>query len=143
MARHLGIDFGTSNTVVARWDEVQRDGVPIHVQDFGRRLSYERERNDRQSATVTADRSRVLVRRTQPVNEKWDLTLAGAYRKSEHDRLPAGSDETLLELSATARRDLPAGWLLQTEIYLAENDSDVVLFAYDRSRFSLGVNKAF
>jgi hypothetical protein len=107
------------------------------------RLSYEHERNDRQGATVTADRSRVLIRRTQPVNDKWDLTLAGAYRKSKHFRLPGGSDETLLELSAAARRDLPAGWLLQTELYLAENDSDVVLFAYDRSRVSLGVNKAF
>jgi molecular chaperone DnaK len=42
MARHLGIDFGTSNTVVARWDDVVKEGVPIHVPDYGRRLSYNR-----------------------------------------------------------------------------------------------------
>ncbi|MBM3836670.1 MAG: Hsp70 family protein [Verrucomicrobia bacterium] len=36
MAGRLGIDFGTSNTVVAVWDEARREGVPVHVPDFGR-----------------------------------------------------------------------------------------------------------
>jgi tetratricopeptide (TPR) repeat protein len=107
------------------------------------RLSYEHESNDRQGSTVTADRNRVLVRRSQRVNDNWNLTLGGAYRNSEHEQLSTDSDETLLELSATARRELPAGWLLQTELYIADNDSDDALFAYDRRRVSLGVNKAF
>lgn len=37
MAGRLGIDFGTSNTVIAVWDEVRREGVPLHVPDFGRK----------------------------------------------------------------------------------------------------------
>jgi molecular chaperone DnaK len=35
MSGRLGIDFGTSNTVVAVWDETRREGVPLHVPDFG------------------------------------------------------------------------------------------------------------
>jgi molecular chaperone DnaK len=36
MAGHLGIDFGTSNTVLALWDEGRGQGIPVHVPDFGR-----------------------------------------------------------------------------------------------------------
>jgi molecular chaperone DnaK (HSP70) len=36
MPGRLGIDFGTSNTVVAVWDEARGEGVPLHVPDYGR-----------------------------------------------------------------------------------------------------------
>ena len=165
--RHVGVDIETSRSLNAQtmffaWlvhedveelspefafvdgsREMGRIGIE-HGRERGTwRLSYEYERNDRQGATVTADRSRVLLRRTQRVGDNWDLTLVGGYRRSEHDRLPTGSDETLVEFAATARRGLPAGWLLHTELYLGDNDSDVTLFAYDRSRVSLGVNRVF
>ena len=35
MAGRLGIDFGTSNTVIAVWDEARREGVPMHIPDVG------------------------------------------------------------------------------------------------------------
>lgn len=35
MSGRLGIDFGTSNTVVALWDEVRRDSAPLHIPDYG------------------------------------------------------------------------------------------------------------
>jgi molecular chaperone DnaK len=35
MAGRLAIDFGTSNTVVAVWDESQQEGVPFHIPDYG------------------------------------------------------------------------------------------------------------
>ncbi|MSU21323.1 MAG: Hsp70 family protein [Pedosphaera sp.] len=35
MAGRLGIDFGTSNTVLALCDEGRREGIPVHVPDFG------------------------------------------------------------------------------------------------------------
>ena len=38
MPGRLAIDFGTSNTVVAVWDEARREGVPVHLPDFGRVL---------------------------------------------------------------------------------------------------------
>jgi len=36
MPGKLGVDFGTSNTVIAVWDEAQQTGVPLHVPDYGR-----------------------------------------------------------------------------------------------------------
>lgn len=36
MSGRLGVDFGTSNTVLALWDERRGEGVPLHLPDFGR-----------------------------------------------------------------------------------------------------------
>lgn len=36
MPGKLAIDFGTSNTVVALWDEIERQGIPIHIPEYGR-----------------------------------------------------------------------------------------------------------
>jgi molecular chaperone DnaK len=35
MPGRLAVDFGTSNTVVALWDETLRQGVPLHIPEFG------------------------------------------------------------------------------------------------------------
>lgn len=37
MPGRLAVDFGTSNTVVAVWDEALRMGMPLHIPDFGQR----------------------------------------------------------------------------------------------------------
>src|SRR5262245_11333050 len=42
MPGRLGVDFGTSNTVLAVWDEARREGVPLHVPDYGRHVHYRR-----------------------------------------------------------------------------------------------------
>jgi molecular chaperone DnaK (HSP70) len=42
MPGRLGVDFGTSNTVVAVWDEAHKVGVPLHVPDYGRTIHYRR-----------------------------------------------------------------------------------------------------
>lgn len=36
MAGRLAIDFGTSNTVTAVWDETRKEGLPFHLPDYGR-----------------------------------------------------------------------------------------------------------
>ncbi|MBM3835234.1 MAG: Hsp70 family protein [Verrucomicrobia bacterium] len=43
MSGRLGIDFGTSNTVLALWDETRREGLPVHVPDFGHPYQYRNE----------------------------------------------------------------------------------------------------
>jgi molecular chaperone DnaK (HSP70) len=40
MPGRVGIDFGTSNTVVAVWDEGRHEGVPLHLPDYGRQFQY-------------------------------------------------------------------------------------------------------
>jgi molecular chaperone DnaK (HSP70) len=42
MAGRVAIDFGTSNTVVAVWDENRKEGVPVAIPDFGRPIQYQR-----------------------------------------------------------------------------------------------------
>ena len=36
MPGRLGIDFGTSNTVIAVWDECAAQGVPLYVPEYSR-----------------------------------------------------------------------------------------------------------
>lgn len=36
MSGRLAVDFGTSNTVVALWDETAREGKPVFIPDFGK-----------------------------------------------------------------------------------------------------------
>src|SRR5512134_1444691 len=36
MAGRLALDFGTSNSVVAVWDERRQEGVPLHIPEYGR-----------------------------------------------------------------------------------------------------------
>lgn len=35
MPGRLALDFGTSNTVIAAWDETRKEGVPLFVPDYG------------------------------------------------------------------------------------------------------------
>ncbi len=60
MSGRVASDFGTTNTVVAVWDEMQQEGVPLHVPDYGRFY----QQGDEQVSVVpslihyTADRRR-------------------------------------------------------------------------------------
>jgi molecular chaperone DnaK (HSP70) len=51
MPGRLGIDFGTSNTVIAVWDEARHEGVPLHIPDYGRLIQY--RRGDRPSEQIS------------------------------------------------------------------------------------------
>jgi molecular chaperone DnaK (HSP70) len=42
MAGRVAIDFGTSNTVVAVWDDDRKEGVPVHLPDLSRAIAYRR-----------------------------------------------------------------------------------------------------
>lgn len=34
MTGRIAVDFGTSNTVIARWEEAAREGVPLHIPEY-------------------------------------------------------------------------------------------------------------
>jgi molecular chaperone DnaK len=48
MSGRLAIDFGTSNTVIAVWDEAQQEGIPFHIPDYG----YFHQQGDEQFSVV-------------------------------------------------------------------------------------------
>ena len=52
MPGRLAVDFGTSNTVVAVWDETLHEGVPLHIPDYGRRLHYRGEAATEQISVI-------------------------------------------------------------------------------------------
>ncbi|HEV3261418.1 MAG TPA: Hsp70 family protein [Gemmataceae bacterium] len=52
MPGRLAVDFGTSNTVVAVWDESLREGVPLHIPDYGRQIQYRRGKEGDEQISV-------------------------------------------------------------------------------------------
>src|SRR5438552_10243943 len=72
MPGRLGIDFGTSNTVVAVWDETRGEGVPLHIPDYGRVIHYRQGDKPGEQISVVpslihyaADRRRWLGKQVQ------------------------------------------------------------------------------
>ncbi len=52
-------------------------------------------------------------------------------------------EEDLAEISVGFARDLQSGWQITGAYLWSENDSNDNSFSYDRTRASLGLNKAF
>jgi molecular chaperone DnaK len=52
MAGRLGIDFGTSNTVLAIWDAAKSEGVPFHLPQYGREIAYRRASGELETISV-------------------------------------------------------------------------------------------
>jgi molecular chaperone DnaK len=38
MSGRVAVDFGTSNTVIAVWDPIRKEGLPLHIPEYGRIL---------------------------------------------------------------------------------------------------------
>jgi len=75
MPGRLGIDFGTSNTVVAVWDEARHEGVPLHIPDYGKQIHYRHGEGPEEEISVVpslihyaADNRRWLGRQVQTHN---------------------------------------------------------------------------
>ena len=126
---------GSRESLRLTWD---RRGATARL-----RLSYAIERNDRAGAASSADRNRATVRVTRPLAAAWQVDAWGSYRKTQRGRLAEPVDESLLEWSVTANREITANWLLQLGYYGADNDSDVPVYAYDRNRMTIGLSKEF
>lgn len=41
MPGRLAVDFGTSNTVIAAWDEIRQEGLPLFIPEYGRTIEQE------------------------------------------------------------------------------------------------------
>jgi len=106
-------------------------------------LGYILELNDRADASVSPARHRIFGRYRVAVTPDWLIDAELSFRISSYDDLTVTRDEDLAELSLGFTRTLAKGWQLTGEYYLAENDSNVDSFAYDRNRFLLGLTKLF
>lgn len=87
MPGRLAIDFGTSNTVVALWDEAQQTGIPFHIPDYGSFYQHDNEvRQLSRALLVECERAKVRLSN----HERADVTVmnpnTGAVLSAEFTR---------------------------------------------------------
>jgi tetratricopeptide (TPR) repeat protein len=153
LAANLALDLRFSHDDVtapsSRFDFVEgtRDRLRMGLDwrgDAGRlRPSLELESNDRAAAGVSPERRRIALRYERSLTEDWSLDTLLAHRRSDFDDLAQPREERLREASAAARRELPRGWTLSTELRWADNDSSAAQFSYTSRRVTLAFGKGF
>jgi tetratricopeptide (TPR) repeat protein len=107
------------------------------------RVGYELEENDRDSASVSPSRDRLVVSYEAGIGSRWTLEGTVSHRQSEYDELVARRSERLDELGATGRRNLGNGWSLALEYRLVDNDSNVPQFSYRSHRVGASIGRSF
>lgn len=121
----------------------ERDRLRVTYERGMLRLGYERERNDRAGAGVSADRDRYMLRIGLPLPGRWAADLDYEARASDYDSLAVPRSEDRRELAFSLRRDFGRAWEFETQILYAENDSSDPLYAYTRRRIAAGIGKVF
>ena len=107
------------------------------------RVGYELESQDRASPSISPERSRIAFNYARYLREHWSIDGTIAHRNSRYDDLLTPRREQLREVTVIARRELPSGWMLNTEYRWANNDADVTQFGYRSRRVGLGVSRSF
>jgi tetratricopeptide (TPR) repeat protein len=107
------------------------------------RVAYERESQDREAASVSPDRDRLMFGWARRLAGRWLADGTLSYRASRYDELTTPRKEQLVELAFTARRELRSGWLLNADYRFADNDSSISEFSYTSRRVTVGVSRTF
>jgi tetratricopeptide (TPR) repeat protein len=106
-------------------------------------VGYVLELNDRQNPNVSPTRNRFFARLRYSLRPNWLIDLEASLRASSYDDLPEQRDEDLTEITVGVSKSFQSGWRITGAYRWGENDSDDGIFSYDRTRISLGLNKAF
>lgn len=146
----LGLSFGHDEVddINAEFAYVNgsRDRVGVTLDRFGDSgrltLGYRWELNDRADASVSPVRNRASLRYRYAMSPSWSVDGQLAYRRSVYGDLPVARDENRLELSLGLVRHL-AGWEVNGNYSWYDNESNVDIYSYERSRLMLGLTKSF
>lgn len=111
--------------------------------DIRTAFGYVLEGNDRQDPNVSPSRNRFFARVGYSITSRWIVDVEASVRSSNFDELSEQRDEDLTEIAVGVSRTFQNGWRISMAFRSSENDSNDPIFAYDRTRTSLGVNKAF
>jgi len=106
-------------------------------------LGYDLELNDRVDASVSPTRNRLWFRYRYSTSPDWAADVQLALRSSSYDDLAVARDEDLADLSLGYIRRFSRGWQLNSRYRWSDNDSTADVFAYSRSRLTLGLTKNF
>lgn len=106
-------------------------------------LGYDLERNDRDDPAVSPTRNRVWTRYRYTAAADWSADVRLALRRSRYGDLAVPRDDDRADLSVGYLRRLARGWEVNARYLWSDNDSDVGVYAYTRSRVAVGVTKVF
>ena len=126
--------------------EGSRSLVRLSLQHVGAariRAGYDFERNDRADPGVSPDRERWSVVYQRRLSDTWSADAMFAHRTSRYSAASVPREESLLELSLAARREVGRRWVLGVEYQWFDNDSTADEFAYDGQRVALGLSRSF
>jgi len=132
MSGRLAIDFGTSNTVVAVWDEARQEGVPLHVPDYGSLYQHGNERVSVIPSLInyTADRRRWVGNQVIRHNLYHSERTFRWMKRYIANRIPIKKPLDGREISYfDAGRDFLSSVLLFAAQELAIGDEEVALTA--------------
>ena len=126
--------------------EGSRSLVRLSMQHVGAariRAGYDFERNDRADPGVSPDRERWSVVYQRRLSDTWSADAMLAHRTSRYAAASVPREETLLELSLAARREVGRRWVLGVEYQWFDNDATADEFSYDGQRVALGLSRTF
>jgi hypothetical protein len=123
----------------------QRLDLRYHWYDDDRSfgLEYRNEQNDRNDPGVSPSRDRILVHYRYLPESGWGFELGGDLRSSKYDVLVPAREEDLITLRFGVSRVVFGDWRAFAQLELAENDSTVEEFSYDRNQLTVGVVRYF
>jgi hypothetical protein len=143
-ATHDEIDNASSRFA---YIEGSRDQLGVSVDLIGGTgrltLGYDIESNDRADPGVSPSRNRLWVRYRYSSSPDWSTDARLALRNSSYDDLAIPRDEDLIDLTLGYTRRFAGGWEASGGLRWSDNDSNISLLTYSRSRFNLGLTKNF
>ena len=107
------------------------------------RIGLGSEVNDRDSASISSDRVRLLLGYRRTLTPRWSLDGYLTYRTSRYSELAVPREEDLTSIDVAAHRAFRGGWLLDFDYRHNRNESTAAGYAYSAARVGIGVSKEF
>jgi tetratricopeptide (TPR) repeat protein len=108
---------------------------------WGGNVGYRFERNDYESAALSARRHYVFADAYRSITRLWTARGSLSVRQSEYDG--AGGSEARIEMTAGAERSLHDRLTLVMQYSFTDSDADAAALDYRRNRLFVGVEATF
>ena len=92
---------------------------------------------------MSPTRNRLWFRYRYSASPEWAADVQLSLRSSSYDDLAVARDEDLTDIALGYIRRFSRGWQVNGRYRWSDNDSDVDIFSYSRSRLTVGLTKTF
>jgi tetratricopeptide (TPR) repeat protein len=104
-------------------------------------VAYRNASNDRNDPGVSPSRDRFIMHFRYMPETGWGYEIGADFRASEYDELIPVRKEDLTTLRFGVSRVVATDWHAFARLEVAENDSNVDEFSYDRNQLAVGIRK--